>query len=145
MRRASLAAALFVLVLTVPAGAQASASSSTPATTTTPSPAAAGLVRENAELRAYAEKLEARIVELERANKKLRVEAAARAQARPFGPAPYGYQLPQPPFRLAPPATPAPVPPPGNLRILPTPPQPIPDTWRRHHFNGQEFYLVPLE
>jgi hypothetical protein len=61
---------------------------------------------------------------------------------RPPVPAPYGFELPRLPFN-APPTAPAPVPPGNNLRV-PAPGQPIPDTWQRHHFNGQEFYLIPL-
>ena len=135
MRRASLAvpAALFVVVVffvfTIPAPAQ-----------TTPKPPA-DLAKENAELRAYAEKLEARVAELEAKLKDQQKRPSPRADVRPFTPVPpYGYELPQQPFKLP---APTPTPPRNNLRILP-PGQPVPDSWRRHQFNGQEFYLIPL-
>jgi len=128
-------AALFVLAFTLPAAAQ---------TTSSTTKSASELAKENAELRAYADKLEARVAELERALKSRQSESAPRprAESRPLTPAPYGYQLPQFPFNLP---APAPTPPRAdNLRVLPAPSQPIPDTWRRHEFNGQEYYLVPL-
>ena len=118
---------LAVCLLTLPAAAQ----------TTKPS---ADLQRENQELRAYVDKLEARIAELE-AKLKAQTKPAPRAQAAPFKPAPYGYQLPAPPFHVPPPSVPAPTP---NLR-MPAPGERIPDSWQRHQFNGQEFYLVPLK
>ncbi|MEA2711380.1 MAG: hypothetical protein QOF78_3981 [Phycisphaerales bacterium] len=128
MRQASIAllAAIFLAVVTIPAAAQ-----------TTKPPA--DLAKENAELRAYADKLESRIAELEARVKEQQKKPAPRVDARPFIPAPFGYELPHPPFRLPP----APIQPRSNLRV-PAPGQAVPDTWRRHEFNGQEFYLIPL-
>ena len=135
MRRTSPAvpAALFLVVFvvfTVPAAAQ-----------TTKPPG--DLAKENAALRAYVENLEARVAELEAKLKEPQKRPSPRADVRPFTPIPpYGYELPQPPFKLTPPA-PTPVPPRNNLRIVP-PRQSIPENWQRHEFNGQEFYLIPL-
>ena len=141
MRQALLAvpAALLVSILAVPAAAQ----------TTKPS---ADLDKANAALRAYVEKLESRIAEkdakireLEAAMKKLREESARpRADVRPFRPqvpAPYGFELPQQPFRLP---TPAPSQPRDEFRVLPAPGQQVPDNWQRRQFNGQDYYLIPL-
>src|SRR5688500_17711802 len=98
MRRAWIAV-LAASIFSVPAVAQ----------TTKPAP---DLSRENAELRAYAEKLEARIADLEAKLKEQQKKSRPRADARPFtpapAPAPYGYQLPHPPFKLPTPAVPAP-------------------------------------
>src|SRR5688500_16524901 len=118
MRRAFLAvpAAVLVILLAAPAGAQ----------TTKPS---ADLEKANAALRAYVEKLESRIAEkdakireLEATMKKLREEyARPRADTRPFTPqvpAPYGFELPQQPFKLP---TPAPRQPRNEFRVLPAP------------------------
>ena len=143
MRRAFLAvpAALLVIILAVPAAGQ------------TTKPSAADLDKANAALRAYVEKLESRIAEkdakireLESTMKKLREEfSRLRADVRPFTPqlpAPYGFQLPQQPFKLP---TPAPSQPPRNeFRVLPAPGQQVPDNWQRREFNGQEYYLIPL-
>jgi uncharacterized coiled-coil protein SlyX len=140
MRRAFLAVpAALLMILAVPAAAQ----------TTKPS---ADLEKANAALRAYVEKLEARIAEkdakireLEATMKKLREEfSRPRADVRPFTPqvpAPYGFELPQQPFKIP---TPAPTQPRNELRILPGPGQQVPDNWRRRQFNGQEYYLIPL-
>ncbi len=143
MHRAFLAvpAAFLVIILAAPAAAQ----------TTRPS---ADLEKANAALRAYVERLESRIAEkdakireLEATMKKLREEyARPRADVRPFAPrvpAPFGFELPQQPFKVP---TPAPSqPPPRNpFRLLPAPGQQVPDNWQRHHFNGQEYYLIPL-
>jgi hypothetical protein len=120
---------LVVLVFVHPSAAQ-----------TTKPPAE--LAKENAELRAYVEKLEARVAELEGKLKELR-KASPRAEVRPFNPrvpAPYGFELPQSPFKLP---TPAPSQPRSELRI-PAPGQQVPDNWRRREFNGQEYYLIPL-
>jgi len=123
--------AVFVLALSaVPAVAQ-----------TTQPPA--NLAKENAELRAYVDKLEARIAELEAKLKAEQKKPSPRVEIRPQIPAPYGYQLPALPFRVPIP-TPAPKSPDSSLRILPMPNQSAPDTWKRHEFNGQEFYLIPL-
>ena len=113
------------------------------AETTRPSP---DLAKENAELRAYVEKLEARIADLQAKLKTQQNQASPRAQIRPSIPAPYGYQLPAVPFQIPtpPPATPAPRLPDRGLTIPSLPNQSAPDTWRRHEFNGQEFYLIPL-
>jgi hypothetical protein len=142
MRRAFLAvpAALLVIMLAVPAAAQ------------TTKPSAENLEKANAALRAYVEKLESRIAEkdakireLEAAMKRLRDEySRPRTDVRPFTPqvpAPYGFELPQQPFKLP---TPAPSQPRNELRVLPAPGQQVPDNWRRHQFNGQEYYLIPL-
>jgi hypothetical protein len=135
MRHASIAVlATFVIVLlAVPAVAQ----------TTMPP---ADLAKENAELRAYVDTLESRIAELEaklKDQQRQEKKSGPRVEIRPFAPAPYGYPLPAPPFRPLTP-TPAPKSPDNSLRIMPLPNQSTPDTWRRHEFNGQEFYLIPL-
>ncbi len=106
--------------------------------TTKPSP---DLAKENAQLRAYAEKLEARIAELEMKLKEEQKKASTRMAIRPAIPAPYGYQLPAQPFKLPTP-TPAPIQPYDDLSV--PPPLRVPDTWKRHEFNGQAFYLIPL-
>ena len=128
-RQASIAllAALFLVLFALPAAAQ-----------TTKPPA--DLAKENAELRAYVDKLEARIAELEATLAEQQKKLAPRVEVRPFAPSPYGYQLPAVPFKAP---TPAPIQPRSNLRI-PAPGESVPDTWRRHEFNGQEFYLIPL-
>ena len=113
------------------------------------------LAKENAELKKRIEKLEAYVAELEakvrRARKPTIVTPAPRVIPRL--PAPYGYELPAPPFKLpSPPIVPAPrlpeiepAPEAPNNTLPPRPRQSAPDTWKRHEFNGQEFYLVPLE
>src|SRR5436190_20493636 len=97
MRQASTAllAASFLVLFAIPA----------PAQTTKPS---GDLTKENAELRAYVEKLESRVAELEAKLRERQKEAGPRVQIRPFTPAPYGYQLPAQPFAIP---TPAPRPP----------------------------------
>lgn len=124
----ALIAILGACLLCVPAAAQTTRPTADPA-------------KENAELRAYVDRLEARIAELE-----AKVQAQAKRSPHLLRPpliAPHAYQLPAPPFKL--PALPSPAPAPApNIRILPAPSKPIPDTWRRHEFNGQEFYLIPL-
>jgi hypothetical protein len=139
MRRAFLAvpaALLVIILLAVPAAAQ------------TTQPSAENLAKANAALRAYVEKLETRLAEkdakireLEGTMKKLREEfSRPRADVRPFtpqAPAPYGFELPQQPFRV-------PGQPRNEFRVLPAPGQQVPDNWQRHHFNGHEYYLIPL-
>ena len=129
MRHASTAllTALFLLFVTFPAAGQ-----------TTKPPA--DLAKENAQLRAYAEKLEARIAELEMKLKEEQKKASTRMAIRRVIPAPYGYQLPAHP--PPPPPTRTPIQPHDGFRIAP--PSPVPETWKRHEFNGQEFYLIPL-
>jgi hypothetical protein len=138
MRQASIAllTAWFLVLFAIPAAAQ----------TTKPS---ADLARENVELRAYAEKLESRIAELEAKLKEQKKDSSPRLEIRPFMPAPYGYQLPAVPFRIPTP-TPAPrlpeMKPPMSRDLIPAlPRQSAPEQWKRHEFNGQEFYLVPLQ
>ena len=125
----ALLAASFLALVALPAAAQ-----------TTKPPA--DLAKENAALRAYVDKLEARVAELE-AKQQQQKRPGPRADVRPFTPVPpYQFELPQPPFKLP---TPAPTQPRNNLRIIPPPGRSVPDTWRRHEFNGQEFYLIPLQ
>jgi hypothetical protein len=116
------------------------------AQTTEPSP---GLAKENAELKQRIEKLEAYVNELEA---KLRASKSAakspRAEIRPFTPAPYGYELPQLPFRA--PVAPTPrfpqIKPRAEANVVPPlPGQSTPDQWKRREFNGAEYYLVPLK
>jgi hypothetical protein len=135
MRQASIAmlAALFLAVVAVPA---------VPAIAQTTKPSA-DLAKENADLRAYAEKLEARVAELEAKLKEEQKKLSPRVEIRPLVPAPYGYQLPAQPFRIPNPA-PGPKSPDNTLRIAPLPKESTPENWRRHEFNGQEFYLIPL-
>jgi len=127
---ALLAASSFLVLFTPPAAAQG----------TKPS---ADLAKENAELRAYVDKLESRIAALEAKMKEQAKKPTPRVEIRPLVPAPYGYQLPAQPFQSP---TPMPIPKaPGNsIRIPLLPKQSAPDNWQRHEFNGQEFYLIPL-
>lgn len=116
---------------------------------TRPSGPGGDMARENAELKQRVEKLEAYVAQLEA---KLRsTQPAPRADAGRPRPAPYGFELPAPPFRVRPapraPALPRVVPPPPDvLRNPPQPPaSPVPEQWQRREFNGQDFYLIPLE
>lgn len=139
MRLASVSLLILSVLLTRPAFAQ----------TTRP---ADDVANENAELKKRIDKLEAYVAELEA---KLHAARAAttpiptQPRAVPRIPAPYGYELPSPPFRLPPPPPrvpdlkPTPVPP-SNL-VPPLPRQSAPEQWKRHEFNGMEYYVVPLK
>jgi hypothetical protein len=111
-----------------------------PAQTTRPTEE---LAKENAELKKRVEKLEVYVGELEA---KLRSAKPAPPQVfkvPPFPriPAPYGYELPAPPFKQ--PTPPRNVPAPGNPAGA-DPAPPAPRGWERHQFNGIDFYVVPL-
>src|SRR5688572_13988318 len=105
---------LAAMFCTIPAAAQ-----------TTKPPA--DLAKENAELRAYAEQLEARIAELE-AKLKVQQKPVPRGEVRPFTIPPHTFQSPQPP-RPAP-AVPSPRPH-GEFHLTPSPDRGVPDSWQK--------------
>jgi hypothetical protein len=113
---------------------------------------AAELAKENAELKKRMEKLEAYVAELEAKVRASKPSASAppRADVRRFRAAPYGYELPAPPFNVpmpvpTPPKLPDIKPTPRSMPVVPPPSQfQAPENWQRREFNGSEFYLVPL-